>query len=111
MESTLDFTKVEMHPGMYADHIGFHELREKLESEGYTVFVWQDSPGTSYQNTSHPNDELVVVASGRIVFTIQEMEYGLVAGDALTLPANTEHNAQNVDHMACCYFICTKSSG
>lgn len=109
MESTLDFTKVELHPGLYADHIGFHEMREKLEAEGFTVFVWQDSPGTRYENTTHPNDELVVVASGRIVVTVSDQEYGISAGDALTLPANTAHNAQNVDHMPCCYFICTRT--
>lgn len=107
--SPLDFTKVELHKGLYADHVGFHELREKLESEGYTVFVWQDSPGTQYQNTSHPNDELVVVATGGIVFTIFEQEFALDAGDALTLPANTMHNAQNVGHLPCCYFICTRA--
>lgn len=108
MESTLDLSKIELHAGLYAEHSGFHELREKLESEGFTVFVWQDSPGTSYQNLTKPTDELIVVSQGRIVITVSEMEYGLSAGDALTMPANTMHNAQNVDHMACCYFICTR---
>ena len=96
--------------GKYADFSNFSELHGKLADEGYQVFTWQDSSGDSHMNHSHPNDELIVISSGKIVFTINELRFEMEPGDALSLPANTVHSAVNEERQPVCYFICTKKA-
>ena len=103
-------TEVTVHKAKYAECSQFAELHEKLSGEGFSVFAWQDPPGGYYSDHSHPNDELIVVSSGRIVFTIDNGRYELGAGDAMELPANTRHSAANEDRMPVSYFICTKTT-
>jgi quercetin dioxygenase-like cupin family protein len=94
--------------GKYSDCIGTAILREKLEAEGFDVFSCSDSPGAVYSDHSHSHDEYIVVATGRIVFIIDNQRFPLEAGDALDLPANTVHSAKNEDRQAVSYFICTR---
>jgi quercetin dioxygenase-like cupin family protein len=89
--------------------IGFTELHNQLSEEGFSVFAWQDPPGGFFLEHKHPNDELIVVSSGKIVFTIENYRYELEAGDALELPANTTHSAANEERMPVSYFICTRT--
>lgn len=84
------------------------EVRRLLESEGYSVFAWQDTPGSFYTPHSHPHTEYIVVYSGCITFTIDKEDYKLEAGDALVLPANTIHAAVNDGSSTAKYFICTR---
>ena len=68
-------------------------LRGRMEAEGYSVFEWQDAPGTSYRAHSHPEDQSHWIISGALTLRLGWEEYTLRAGDRDFLPANTEHSA------------------
>lgn len=74
----------------YADP---NELRSHLESEGYSVFQWSDSPGTTYGEHSHSEDQSHWILSGALQLTVSGETYTLRAGDRDFLPANTIHSA------------------
>lgn len=97
-----------LHKNKYNDCRHPADLRSKLEKEGYSVFAWTDEPGAVYSDHLHPQDEYIVVASGRIVFEIDKKRFSLEAGDALLLPANTVHAAVNEDSSPVSFFVCTK---
>ena len=69
------------------------DLRKRLEEDGYTVFEWQDAPGTSYGLHSHSEDQSHWIVSGALTLRLGWEEYTLRAGDRDYLPANTEHSA------------------
>ncbi len=92
----------------YSDCKSANDLREKLSSEGFSIFSWQDGPGAYYSPHSHPHDEYIVVHSGEIVFQIDGEDMLVTAGDALDLPAETVHAAENKSKKSVAYFICTK---
>jgi len=99
---------VQIHKGMYRPATGADELKTRLTQEGFHVFTWQDYPGASYCEHSHPDDELIVVASGSITFTTANAEYELSSGDAIDLPAGTVHGAINKGDVPVTYLICTR---
>lgn len=68
-------------------------LRQRLQSEGYSVFEWTDAPGTSYGPHSHAEDQSHCIISGELELTVGEETYVLRAGDRDFLPANTLHSA------------------
>jgi quercetin dioxygenase-like cupin family protein len=68
-------------------------LRERLNSEGYSVFEWSDAPQTVYGQHSHGEDQSHWVISGRLELTVGNETYTLEAGDRDFLPANTVHSA------------------
>ena|SRR5450432_1731283 len=81
-------------------------LRERLQSEGYTVFEWSDAPGTVYGPHSHSEDQSHWIISGELELTVAGERgpqagglvgvlerYTLRAGDRDFLPANATHSA------------------
>jgi quercetin dioxygenase-like cupin family protein len=102
-------TALEIHKRKYAQFVKVAELKAQLAQEGYSVIPWHDRPGRSYGKHWHPHDEYIVIASGRITFTIDHQEIQLEAGDALSLPAHTEHTAVNDGSSTVEYFICTRT--
>jgi len=68
-------------------------LREKLQSEGFSVFQWSDAPQTVYGPHSHGEDQSHWIISGRLELTVGDETYTLEAGDRDFLPANTVHAA------------------
>lgn len=69
------------------------ELRRLLESEGYKVFEWSDSPGTVYKQHSHGEDQSHWIISGALELTVGDKRYTLAAGDRDFMAANTMHSA------------------
>ncbi len=94
----------------YSDCKSVNEMREKLSSEGFSIFSWQDGPGAYYSPHSHPHDEYIVVHSGEIVFIIDGEEFVVTAGDALDLPKGTVHAAENRGAKPVIYMICTSKN-
>lgn len=94
--------------GKYSDCSSAKELREKLSSEGFSIFSWQDGPGAYYSPHSHPHDEYIVVHAGEIVFLIDGEAMLVTVGDALDLPVQTVHGAENRGEKPVGYFICTR---
>jgi quercetin dioxygenase-like cupin family protein len=68
-------------------------LRERMETEGYSVFESRDAPGTTYGPHSHAEDQSHWIISGALTLRVGWEEYTLRAGDRDYLPANTEHSA------------------
>lgn len=70
------------------------ELRKRMESDGYSVFRWSDSPGTTYGTHNHPEDQSHWILSGALELTVDGESYVLQAGDRDFLPAYTDHAAR-----------------
>lgn len=68
-------------------------LRNRLESEGYSVFQWTDPPGTTYGPHAHGEEQSHWIISGALELTVGGERYTLRAGDRDFLPANTTHSA------------------
>jgi quercetin dioxygenase-like cupin family protein len=69
------------------------QLKEILETEGYSVFEWSDSPGTTYEPHAHEEDQSHWIISGALQLTVEGQTYTLEAGDRDFLPARTTHAA------------------
>jgi quercetin dioxygenase-like cupin family protein len=69
------------------------DLRQRLQSEGYSVFQWSDAPGTTYAAHSHPEDQSHWILAGQLELHVGNETYTLSAGDRDYLPANTAHSA------------------
>jgi mannose-6-phosphate isomerase-like protein (cupin superfamily) len=68
-------------------------LRERMESEGYSVIESRDAAGTTYGLHSHAQDQSHWIVQGTLIIRVGWEEYTLRAGDRDYLPANTEHSA------------------
>jgi quercetin dioxygenase-like cupin family protein len=68
-------------------------LRDRLETEGYEVFLWSDGPGAVYTPHAHRHDESIWVVAGEISFGIGGRTFRLGPGDRLLLPRGTVHTA------------------
>jgi quercetin dioxygenase-like cupin family protein len=69
------------------------DLRQRLKSEGYSVFQWSDAPGTTYAPHAHPQDQSHWILAGQLELRVGNETYTLGAGDRDYLPANTIHAA------------------
>lgn len=102
-------SQARIHKNRYKHCLELQDLRLALEKEGYETMSWSDPPGAAYQPHSHGHDEYIVVLSGQIIFCIDETEFPVCPGDALTLPAGTVHSAVNSQNETVKYFICTSA--
>jgi quercetin dioxygenase-like cupin family protein len=69
------------------------DLKQRLISEGYSVFQWTDEPGTKYGPHAHGEDQSHWIISGALGLRVGHETYTLRAGDRDFLPANTIHSA------------------
>jgi mannose-6-phosphate isomerase-like protein (cupin superfamily) len=69
------------------------ELKQRLQSEGYSVFQCSDAPGTKYGPHAHGEDQSHWIVSGELELRVGHEIYTLRAGDRDFLPANTIHSA------------------
>jgi quercetin dioxygenase-like cupin family protein len=84
------------------------ELKQRLQSEGYSVFQWTDDPGTKYGPHAHGEDQSHWIISGKLHLHVGHETYTLLAGDRDFLPANTIHSAVVPDNEAVTYLIGAK---
>lgn len=70
-----------------------HELKARLQNEGYSVFQWSDEPGTKYGPHAHAEDQSHWILSGNLELRVGYEIYTLGPGDRDFLPANTMHSA------------------
>ena len=68
-------------------------LKERLQSEGYSVFQWSDPAGTKYGPHAHAEDQSHWIVSGELELRVGHEVYTLRPGDRDFLPANTMHSA------------------
>ena len=81
------------------------ELEAELIKEGYSFYVWSDSPGAYYSPHHHEYDECICVISGKMVFIVDSKEYELEPGKKLYLPAFTTHESKNKQKEKVTYLI------
>ena len=83
-------------------------LKGVLAEEGYTVFQWNDAPGTKYGPHAHAEDQSHWILSGELELRVGHEVYTLRAGDRDFLPANTMHSAFVPGDQAVTYLIGAK---
>lgn len=85
-------------------------MREILESEGFRVFRWSDSPEAVYEFHTHPQDQSHWIISGALELTIENSgTYVLSAGDRDFMLAGTRHSARVAGKEPVVYLIGEKS--
>ena len=84
------------------------DLKQRLQSEGYSVFQWTDAPGTRYGPHAHGEDQSHWILSGVLELRVGHETYQLRAGDRDFLPANTIHSAVVPDDEPVTYLIAAK---
>ena len=85
-------------------------LRATLETEGYSVYQWSDSPGAVYGMHKHNEDQSHWIISGTLALTIDGVGvFVLKAGDRDFMPAGTFHSARVIGNEAVVYLIGEKS--
>ena len=85
------------------------QLRQRLQSEGYSVFQWTDAPGTRYGPHAHAEDQSHWIISGALELRVGHESYTLRAGDRDFLSANTLHSAFVPDDEPVVYLIGAKT--
>ncbi len=70
------------------------KAKEILRKEGYSVYVWEDSPGTYYPTHTHPDREVRWVVKGEVTIGVEGREITLKEGDRIELDPNTPHWAK-----------------
>jgi len=83
--------------------INLSEMKNQLENEGLSSFLWQDDIGTFYPAHTHSYTEVRWIVSGSITFGVNGEEVTLYSGDRLELPANTSHYAKMSDETSTSY--------
>ncbi len=68
--------------------------RDILVREGYSTYIWSDSPGTYYPTHTHPDYEVRWVVEGEVVIGVGKKEYILKPGDRIELEPHTPHWAR-----------------
>jgi quercetin dioxygenase-like cupin family protein len=71
-------------------------LARKLEARGYRVTRYVYPPGTVFPDHTHGRDKMDAVVSGRFRMSVDGHAVVLEAGDCLTVPRGTVHNADVV---------------
>ena len=68
-------------------------MRQRLESEGYSVVRYDYPPGTYFPDHTHSFDKKDAVVRGLFLIRALGVEFYLGPGDALPVPAGTVHSA------------------
>ncbi len=71
-----------------------NKIREILEGEGFSTYIWSDPPGTYYSTHTHPDREVRWVTRGRITIGVEGEEIILEPGDRLDLEPGIPHWAK-----------------
>jgi quercetin dioxygenase-like cupin family protein len=83
-------------------------LQAALQADGYFVYRWTDSPGTTYPPHAHDDDQSHWVLRGAMILTVGSDHYVLRAGDRDWLPAGTVHSARVEGEEPVTYLIGSK---
>ncbi len=91
MSGKKDFEEKQRH-GTVALPVGLHKLQYPEGTEVIFYLHW------------HQEFEFLVLTEGEILFTIEDREYRLVAGDFVFINSNLLHSAKSVGRKACTFF-------
>ena len=68
--------------------------RQVVNGENQTMVRYVYQPGAVFPEHHHPQEQITVVLSGQIEFTVDGEKMVLHAGDASVIPANVPHGAR-----------------
>ena len=74
--------------------------RQVLHGERQTMVRYVYAPGSVFPVHSHPEEQVTVVVSGEIEFTIDGVAVVLRGGQAAVIPANMPHGARVIGNVA-----------
>lgn len=81
-------------------------LKQKMISEGYSVYRWSDSPGARYGLHDHSTDQSHWIISGRLELEVRDAgTFVLGPGDRDFMPAGTFHSAHVIGDEPVVYLI------
>jgi quercetin dioxygenase-like cupin family protein len=63
---------------------------------GFSCDLWTDPPGQTWDDFTHPTDELVVVLEGEVEFEIAGKVRHPKIGEELLIPAGKVHSVRNI---------------
>ena len=87
-------------------------MRARLESEGYSVFEWSDSPGSVYPLHEHSTDQSHWIISGELELVVEGVgDVVLSAGTRDSMPAGTRHSARVLGSEPVKYLIGERPAG
>lgn len=69
--------------------------RSYWHSRGFSCDVWTDPPGQTWEDYTHPVDELVMVLEGEVEFEINGKIFRPAVGEELCIPAGALHSVRN----------------
>jgi quercetin dioxygenase-like cupin family protein len=85
------------------------ELKRLMESEGFSVFQWEDPPGAYYSPHVHPDEQSHWIVSGTLELDVIGVgTFRLSAGDRDLMPPETEHSATVIGDEPAVYLIGSK---
>ncbi len=68
--------------------------RQRLDTQHMTVVRYQYEPDSTFPGHSHPEEQVVLVLSGQIEFTIADLQVRATAGHVLVIPPFVVHSAR-----------------
>jgi quercetin dioxygenase-like cupin family protein len=85
MSTWADVQTEDVYPGI---------MRQVVNGERQTMVRYCYAPGSEFPVHSHPQEQITVVISGTIAFTIAGQEQVLHAGQVAVIPGGVEHGAR-----------------
>lgn len=85
-------------------------LRERLRVLRCAAAEWADPPGGAHEPHAHERDEVIALVRGGITITIGDVDYPLVPGDILYLPAGTVHATQAHPGQGASYLVGSRTT-
>ena len=68
--------------------------RQRLDTPRMSVVRYRYDPGAHFPTHSHPQEQLVLVLSGEIEFTVANRQVPVAAGSVLVIPPRIIHSAR-----------------
>jgi len=95
------------------EDLEFSEVRPGIEgatvhTPQLTAVFYRYSPGSSWEEHDHPQDQITSVLSGSIDFVVAGTAIRLLAGQAATIPGGTRHSARVPDSGATTLNVLTR---
>ncbi len=84
---TVEEWPIEKHVGVYS--------RLLIDGQNMTVMWTRWEPGASAPEHIHPHEQSGIVLAGQIIFTINDKEYPVSAGEFFYIPPSAPHSERN----------------
>lgn len=73
-----------------------NRVKENWKNRGFSFGVFSDPPGQCWENYSHPQDEIFMVAEGEVELQLGRRKLKPGPGDEVIIPSGKKHSVRNV---------------